>query len=140
MSTSERAQTPPSAVVLADFGAGPELVVSRCEQCGAHRYPPRALCVEDLEPMVRVPASHEGSLAVAVHVDRPPQGFSGDFWLGYVDLPEGVRVFSQIDPGTREPAPGTRVRYEIRTVRTEPYPVRGPVFVPVEPEGDADVP
>lgn len=120
---------PPSAVILDDFGNGPELAVSRCPECGAHRYPPRALCVEDLTPMRRVPASREGTLAVAVHVDRPPQGFAHDFWLGYVDLPEGVRVLAQVEPGLR---PGDRVAYRIAQVRDEPYPVQGPVFALVE--------
>src|ERR1044072_4543255 len=89
----------PSAVILDDFGDGPELAVSRCPKCGEHRYPPPALCVAEPTPMQRVPASREGALAVAVHVHRPPQGFSRDFWLGYVDLPQGVRILAQVEPG-----------------------------------------
>jgi uncharacterized OB-fold protein len=85
--------------------------------------------------MRRVPASREGTLAVAVHVQRPPQGFAHDFWLGYVDLPEGVRVLAQVEPGPRPPRPGDRVAYRIDQVRNEPYPVKGPVFALVE--GDA---
>src|ERR1700712_626075 len=87
--------------VLADLGDGIVFVESRCPQCGEYRYPPRVLCVNDLTPMEKVAVSPRGTLVEAVWVERPPYGQAEPFWVGYIDMPEGTRVFAKIDPRGR---------------------------------------
>ena len=124
----------PSSVVLEDFGEGPRLAVSRCATCGEHRYPPRALCVNDLAEMERIPASATGKLITAVRMERPPYGFEGAIWVGYVDLPEGVRVFTRLDPRGQDLVPGMDMAHKVGVVRTIPKDVLGPLFFPASSE------
>lgn len=116
--------------VLREGDEGLELVGSRCPECGTHFYPPRRLCANDLSECREVVLSTHGTLYEATQIQVAPVGFEAPFWLGYVDLPENVRVFAQIEwNGDGEPRHGDRVELAIKTVRQEPSPVVGPVFV-----------
>jgi len=119
-------------LVLDDLGEGRVLVETRCPTCHEHRYPPRALCVNDLTPMEKVAVSPRGTLVEAVWVERPPYGQSAPFWVGYIDMPEGTRVFAKIDPRGIDPVRGMPMEHEIGVVRTEPEDVDGPIFFPAE--------
>jgi uncharacterized OB-fold protein len=119
-------------LVLDDLGRGRVLVESRCPVCGEHRYPPRALCVNDLTPMERVPVSARGTLVEAVWVERPPYGQPEPFWVGYIDMPEGTRVFAKLDPRGRDLVHGMPMEHELGIVRSEPEDVEGPIFFPAE--------
>lgn len=80
--------------VLDDDG---RLVGSRCPACGAHFFPSRQVCArclaEDLETAV---LSTRGTLYTYTVVRQSVPGFEAPYVLGYVDLPEGVRVLGQI--------------------------------------------
>lgn len=69
------------------------LIGSRCPSCGAHFFPARDVCsgclTEDLE---RVPLRGQGTLYTYTVVRQSTPGFIVPYLLGYVDLPEGVRV------------------------------------------------
>lgn len=119
-------------LVLEDLGAGRVFIESRCPLCGEHRYPPRVLCVNDLTRMEKVPVSPRGILVEAVWIARPPYGQAEPFWVGYIDMPEGTRVFAKIDPRGRELVRGIRLEHEIGIVRTEPVDVEGPIFFPAD--------
>lgn len=115
--------------VVRETDGGLELVGSCCPQCDAHYYPPRRLCAVDLAECRAVALSSRGTLYEATRVRIAPVGFDAPFWLGYVDLPENVRVFAQIEwRGDTEPRHGDAVELTIKTVRKEPVPVVGPVF------------
>jgi uncharacterized OB-fold protein len=59
-----------------------------------------------------------------------PQGFEAPFWVGYVDLDEGVRFFAQIASadGDSDPAHGDRVAMHIEAIGAGADAIYGPVF------------
>ncbi len=46
--------------------------------------------------MEEVPLSSRGTLYTYCVVQIPPEGFQEPYALGYVDLPEGVRIFANL--------------------------------------------
>lgn len=80
-----------------DEGGGGRLLGSRCPECGACFFPSRRVCsrclTEGLEP---APLSTRGTVHSCTVVHQAAPGFEVPYALGYVDLPEGVRVLGQI--------------------------------------------
>ena len=73
----------------------PCLFGSRCRTCGQLSFPPRKVCAACFsEEMEVIPLSTEGNLYSYTIVEYPAPGLLGPYAIGYVDLPEGVRVFS----------------------------------------------
>ena len=85
---------------LSDDGGPPYLVGGKCCQCGLVVYPrswvcPTCLAVDEME---RIQLSSRGKLyAFSIIRAGAPPGFELPYAVGYVDLPEGVRVFAQLD-------------------------------------------
>ncbi len=76
-------------------GEKPHLLGSRCTGCGQQSFPPRKVCSRCFgEAMEIVPLSTDGKLYSYTIVEYPAPGLVGPYAIGYVDLPEGVRVFS----------------------------------------------
>ena len=77
-------------------GSG-HLLGSRCRACGAHFFPVRQVCAgclgSDLET---VRFSTKGTLYTYTVVRQSTPAFEVPYLLGYVDLPEGVRVMGQL--------------------------------------------
>lgn len=73
----------------------PYLLGSRCKKCGQVSFPPRGVCSkcfhDEFDP---IPLSTEGKLYTYSIIRYPPPGLTAPYAVGYVDLPEGVRVFS----------------------------------------------
>jgi uncharacterized OB-fold protein len=108
---------------------GWELLGSRCPRCGEHRYPARVLCPHDLSECDVVALSPVGVVYAAAQVHLGPVGFPAPYWVGWIDLPEEVRVYTILDvPDGTEAVPGDRAELAPRVVRTEPHEVVGPVF------------
>ncbi|MEV6923383.1 OB-fold domain-containing protein [Dactylosporangium sp. NPDC051485] len=104
------------------------LIASHCSSCGLHRYPPQAYCPNDQTATQTVPLSRHGRIYEAVQVHLAPAGFQAPYLIGYVDLPEGVRVFARLaaQPGYT-PRNGDPVLLRFGTVRHDPSRI-GPVF------------
>jgi uncharacterized OB-fold protein len=114
--------------VMRRTASGWVLVGSRCPACGRTFYPARELCPEHLEVCAEVDLSEHGVIHAAAFVVRPPAGFEQQFWVAYVDLPEGVRVFAQLEwRSERPPAGGDEVLLNAGRVRDDP-PRVGPRF------------
>ena len=76
-------------------GEKPCLLGSRCKGCGKMAFPPRSVCSDCYgEELERVPLSAKGQLYTYTIIGYPPPGLTAPYAIGYVDLPEGVRVFS----------------------------------------------
>lgn len=75
----------------------PTLTGSECAECGARVYPAAAVChacmSENLRPLALSTAGTLYSWSV-VHI--APKGWNTPYIAAYVDLPEGVRVFTHI--------------------------------------------
>ncbi len=73
------------------------LIGTRCGDCGALAFPPAQVCSECLsEDLGEIELSDRGSLYAFSLVHVAPKGWNTPYIAGYVDLPEGVRVFGHI--------------------------------------------
>jgi uncharacterized OB-fold protein len=82
----------------ADEADGPALLATRCGQCAGFYFPPRRLCpncFSDRE-LTTVPIGRRGRLHSYTHVLAVPTDFPSPYFIGLVDLPEGVRVTAQL--------------------------------------------
>lgn len=71
------------------------LLGSRCKKCGQVSFPPRDVCSKCFnDEFDRIPLSREGKLYTYSIIRYPPPGLTAPYAIGYIDLPEGVRVFS----------------------------------------------
>jgi uncharacterized OB-fold protein len=73
----------------------PQLFGSRCRNCQEAVFPQRHICpncfCDDLE---RVVLSSRGILYTFTITHQGPTGFATPYASGYIDLPEGVRIYS----------------------------------------------
>lgn len=84
------------AVVRETNGAA-HLVGSACGDCAARVFPPVAVCPQCMsENMARHALSRRGTLYSWSVVHAAPRGWKLPYVAGYVDLPEGVRVFTHV--------------------------------------------
>ncbi len=74
------------------------LLGSRCEGCGTTYFPAMKICVRCLSPerMLSAPLSRRGTVYTFSVVRQSLPEFPTPYVLAYVDLPEGVRVLSQL--------------------------------------------
>ena len=90
----------PFKVVNPDFFAmgqnGPVVVGSKCRSCGRVYFPKKTICVDCWQKgnMDVVPLSRRGRLSLFTIATQSLLGLATPYACGYVDLPEGVRLFS----------------------------------------------
>ncbi len=78
-------------------GDTPRLMAGKCADCGALRFPAAAVCGQCLsENMTTTHLSSAGVLYASAVVHQAPKGWDLPYTLGYVDLPEGIRVLAHI--------------------------------------------
>lgn len=82
----------------------PALLGHRCKICGQVFFPKRFICPEcfvegTLEEMR---LSGKGKLYTFCVLERGPLGFDTPYAVGYVDLPEGLRIYSLLTEANRE--------------------------------------
>ena len=92
----------------------PHLLGSRCKMCGLVSFPPRAVCSRCFsEEMESIPLNTTGRLYSYTIIGYAPPGLTAPYAIGYVDLPEGVRVFSILAGWNRE---GLKVGMDVELV------------------------
>jgi uncharacterized OB-fold protein len=110
------------------------LIGSGCTWCGTKAFPPAKICAECLsEDLVPVRLSSEGTLYSFSVVHVAPKRWEVPYAVGYVDLPEGVRIFAHLDARPEQLRLDGKVRF--RAVEAGEYsggPMPGPRFAPVE--------
>lgn len=109
-------------VVAADPADGrSKLCGSRCRGCATITFPPAAVCSacggDDVVPAA---LSETGTLYTYSVLHVGARGWPAPYVLGYVDLPEGVRVFSHIE------APADDLRIDMSVTLN----VRAPILNP----------
>ena len=102
---------------LDESGRPGPLVAGRCRACGTLSPPASSICPGcwSAESCERVPLSTRGVLYAYTVVRNAPPGFAAPYVIGYVDLPEGVRVMARLDG---EPPPGLTVGASVRVAVT----------------------
>ncbi len=86
----------PDELEARDDGSG-NLLGSHCRSCGAHFFPVRQACAGCLSTdLETVRLATEGVLYTYSLVRQSTPDFEVPYLLGYVDLPEGVRVLGQL--------------------------------------------
>ena len=79
------------------------LIGSRCESCGALAFPPRQVCASCRSAELRrVRLGGIGRLYTYGIVRQAPKEFPTPYIIGYVDLDEGVRVFTRVITGSEQ--------------------------------------
>ena len=115
---------------LEETPTGHRVVGSKCGKCGMHFFPKKTYCTKCMtdEGMQVVELSKKGKLAsysVAVeNLAGVVMGFSPPYAFGYVDLPEGIRLFSQIldcEPFEEKLKIGMDLEMEVRKIRQDEW-------------------
>ena len=73
------------------------LMGCRCKQCGEIIYPIKNVCLNCLNrDMERSDLSRIGKLYSFTIVHMPSEHFQPPYAIGWIELPEGIKIFSQI--------------------------------------------
>ena len=73
------------------------LVGCKCKQCGKIIYPCREVCLNCMSrDMERLHLSRNGKLYSFTIVHMPSEHFEPPYAIGWIELQEGIRIFSQI--------------------------------------------
>jgi uncharacterized OB-fold protein len=95
------------------------LIGSKCQSCGAVAFPKRVVCHKCLsENVVEISLSRRGKLASFTVAWVAPEGFKPPMVLGYIDLPEGVKLLSMLT-GTEPTNNALKVGQEMELVFEE---------------------
>lgn len=94
---------------------------TKCAHCGAVAFPDHRLCPAcgAHSGQFKVELSPTGVLYTFSEIHVAPKGFSTPYAVGYVDLPEGVRLFGQIEGRAADLKVGQKVAIILGTVRTD---------------------
>ncbi|HEY4074407.1 MAG TPA: OB-fold domain-containing protein [Herbaspirillum sp.] len=99
-------------------GSALHLVGSHCKHCDARTFPGNAICPFCLSDDVEmVPLSSAGNLYSFTFVHIAPPAWEVPYGVGYVDLPEGVRLFGKLaNADSAQWKLDQQVRVEVTTV------------------------
>lgn len=77
---------------------GWELLGQKCEACGHIAYPRKRVCPRCFsEELKEYPLSKRGVLHTFTYTYLGPKRFNLPYGMGFVDLPEGIRLLGLID-------------------------------------------
>ena len=75
-----------------------DLAAGKCSSCDQVFFPKLPICLNcHKEKMEDIVLSTRGKLFTHTTVMMPSSGFTPPYSVGYIDLPEGFRLFSQLD-------------------------------------------
>ncbi|MEH2498885.1 putative OB-fold protein [Bradyrhizobium sp. AZCC 1678] len=119
-------------VAVAEDGT-PQLITGRCRACGARSFPRADVCTECLSEDVEASRLRsEGTLYSFSVVHQAPKGWNVPYALGYVDLPEGLRVLAHLDASFANLRIDGAMKLALGVVGTDPIgaPLSTYTFVP----------
>ena len=84
--------------IVAEGPEGETLAGNRCRACEQVFFPKvEQVCLNCMEKQLEdVPLSRKGKLCSYTVVHMPASGFQPPYAVGFVDLPEGIRVFTPL--------------------------------------------
>jgi uncharacterized OB-fold protein len=121
-------------LVTRDADGHARLVAGRCRACGAESFPKADICSQCLcEEIDTVMLAREGNLYSFAAVHAAPPGWHLPYVLGYVDLPEGVRVLAHIAAPEQDLRVDMPVRLSVGEVGSDPsgQPLLTYTFAPI---------
>jgi benzoylsuccinyl-CoA thiolase BbsA subunit len=78
-----------------DFGEGLALKGGRCQGCGKICFPTKPVCPVCFDSeQQEVPLNKRGKLHTFARSHMGPSGIRTPFTIGFIDLPEGIKLFS----------------------------------------------
>jgi uncharacterized OB-fold protein len=85
--------------IVTEGPEGETLAGNQCKSCGQVFFPKaEQVCLNCLEgPLEDLALSRKGALCSYTVVHMPASGFQPPYAVGFVDLPEGVRVFTPLE-------------------------------------------
>jgi uncharacterized protein len=119
------------------FKEGPDggrLIAGKCDSCGEVFFPSIDSCLScGHDTIVQTELDRKGRLFSYTIVQMPVANFSPPFAVGYVDLAEGIRIFSQLRMEKEKPFQiGMEMELEIDTLwKKEDNDIVGYRFSPV---------
>jgi uncharacterized OB-fold protein len=110
-----------------------QLLIQKCEDCGALRHPPRPVCGECLSmKWGSVPTSGEGTVHSYVVMHHPPiPGYEMPLAVGLIDLAEGTRVVANVE-GCKPDEVTVGMKVECRIEEVDEGGFKLPVFYKVD--------
>jgi uncharacterized OB-fold protein len=104
-----------------DGSDGPVLLASKCDSCGQAFFPKMEICNAcDSDSMTQMALGKTGSLFTYSQVELPAAQFKPPYTVGYIDMPEGVRIFSQLEVVDQMPFEiGMEMTLKIETLWTQ---------------------
>jgi uncharacterized OB-fold protein len=115
----------------------PALIGSKCGACGQVLFPPKPLCLNCLSTDVKpIRLSRDGKLYTFTTVHMASEHFPPPYTIGWIELPESIRIFSQLRGWQEHPLKiGMEMRMYIETLwQEEDREVIGFVFRPITGE------
>ena len=115
-------------------GGAPCLIGARCRDCAKLWFPSGAVCPScRSQAIAPAPLSRTGRLYAWSRLHVAARGWAAPYVIGYVDLPEGVRVLAHIagDPDALRPDMPVAFRAATPVVNGEGQEVIHFVFAPV---------
>lgn len=102
---------------------GPHLRGCRCAECGEVGFPLRPVCPRcRLQATKEVALSRTGRLYSFTVCYTAPQGWRAPYFQAYVELPEGIRVFTlisdEVEPGLDSLTLGMPMEVVVEPART----------------------
>lgn len=99
---------------------GPRLLASRCERCDSYAFPRRTVCPRcKLRSMAPTRLGQRGVLYSFTVCHAAPTGWEAPYLQAYVELPEGLRIFSLVSREVPARADALRPGMEMELVVEE---------------------
>ena len=100
----ERERTALREGLFTEDAEGGVLLASRCKSCGQVFFPKSEYCLDCFgQDMEQVILSRTGKLYTFTIVHMPTEHYKPPYAIGWVEFPEGVRVFGQIRGWDKQP-------------------------------------
>jgi uncharacterized OB-fold protein len=118
---TDTAEFYPASQPWTERGGAVRLHGSKCGHCGTVAFPAHGLCPAcgADNGQARVELSPVGTLYTFSEIHIAPKGFATPYAVGYVDLPEGVRLFGQIEGRASDLTMGEQVAVTLGPVRAD---------------------
>lgn len=118
LNTEEQIVFHPDLLVIPESGEAPYLTAYRCEECGKMWFPKLPYCPNCWsDKLAKTPLSRRGKLYSYTVTRVSGPDMKVPYVVGYVDFPEKVRVFAQIDAEPEQVKPDMEVEVSTGIIR-----------------------